>query len=449
MYENKKLEEAKLLVESREYGTLRHCLRELDPIDVAQLIGELPRQDRAAVFRMLSKNQAVQVFSELDPEDIQLIVSVTGEEELADMFEHLPTDDAVDVLEEMPAGVVKRILRGTNTQTRTQINRYLHYPENSAGRIMTASFVELKADMTVKQAIDHIRKDGEQQDHLDNCYVIGPERELLGSVTIKEILLASDSWKIKALMDDTPVYTDTHENQEQAALLLARYDLSALPVVDGETRLVGVITVDDALEVLEEETTKDLEQMAAMTPSHSQYLKSSVWSLAKNRVVWLLVLMFSAMVTGAILTRYEAAFAAMPVLVSFIPMITDTGGNAGSQSSTMVIRGMGLGEIAPRDGLRVLWKELRVSLLVGVVLALANFLRLYITYPGQMTVAFVVSASLLFTVVVAKCVGGLLPVLAKLCKVDPAVMAAPLITTVVDACALMIYFSIAQRLLGV
>ena len=307
----------------------------------------------------------------------------------------------------------------------------------------------LSVSMTVKQAIDHIRKDGEQQDHLDNCYVIGPERELLGSVTIKEILLASDSWKIKALMDDTPVYTDTHENQEQAALLLARYDLSALPVVDGETRLVGVITVDDALEVLEEETTKDLEQMAAMTPSHSQYLKTSVWSLAKNRVVWLLVLMFSAMVTGAILTRYEAAFAAMPVLVSFIPMITDTGGNAGSQSSTMVIRGMGLGEIAPRDGLRVLWKELRVSLLVGAVLALANFLRLYITYPGQMTVAFVVSASLLFTVVMAKCVGGILPVLAKLCKVDPAVMAAPLITTVVDACALMIYFSIAQRLLGV
>lgn len=449
MYENNKwIEEANELAASGNYPQLRRYLRELDSVDVAELIGKLPQKDRAAVFRLLGKEQAAQVFSYLEREDIQLIVSATGEEELGEMMERLPVDDAVDLLEEMPAGVVKRILRNTSAATRGMINKFLNYPEDSAGSIMTAEFVELKANLTVGEAIARVRQRCEERDNLDTCYVIGLSRELLGSISMKRLLLARDDEQVEALMEDEPVYTETGEDREAAALLMARYDLTALPVVDGEKRLVGVITVDDAVDVLEEEATRDLEQMAAMLPSETPYLKTGVLALAKNRILWLLVLMLSAMVTGAILTRYEAAFAAMPVLVSFIPMITDTGGNAGSQSSTMVIRGMGLGEIEAKDGIQVLWKEARVSLVVGSTLALVNFFRLLITNPGNPLIAVTVSTALLFTVVLAKTIGGILPILAKACRADPAVMAAPLITTVVDACALVVYFSVAQRLLG-
>ena len=449
MYENQKwIEEARELALSGNTTELREQLRELDPVDIAQLIEELPRRAKAAVVRMLGKEQAAQVFTYLEGEDVQLIASMAGDGELAEMMEFLPVDDAVDLLEEMPAGVVKRILRNTSRATRETINKFLNYPEDSAGSIMTAEFVELKAGMTVGEAIARVRQRCEERDNLDVCYIIGSRRELMGSVSMKRLLLARDNQLIDELMEEDPVFAETGEDRETTALLLARYDLTALPVVDGEKRLVGVVTVDDAVDVLSEEATKDLEQMAAMLPSETPYLKTGVFSLAKNRILWLLVLMLSAMITGAILTRYEAAFAAMPLLVSFIPMITDTGGNAGSQSSTMVIRGMGLGEIEARDGLKVLWKEARVSLVVGCALAFVNFLRLLITNPGNPMVAATVSIALLFTVVLAKTIGGVLPILAKACKADPAVMAAPLITTVVDACALVVYFSIAQVLLG-
>ena len=449
MYENQKwIDEARELALSGNTAELRAQLRELDPVDIAQLIEELPRQAKAAVFRLLGKEQAAQVFSFLEGEDVQLIASIAGDGELAEMMEFLPVDDAVDLLEEMPAGVVKRILRNTSKATRETINRFLNYPEDSAGSIMTAEFVELKAGLTVGEAIARVRQRCEERDNLDVCYIIGSRRELMGSVSMKQLLLARDEQPVEELMEEDPVYAETGEDRETTALLLARYDLAALPVVDGEKRLVGVVTVDDAVDVLNEEATKDLEQMAAMLPSETPYLKTGVFSLAKNRILWLLVLMLSAMITGAILTRYEAAFAAMPLLVSFIPMITDTGGNAGSQSSTMVIRGMGLGEIEARDGFKVLWKEARVSLVVGAALALVNFVRLLITNPGNPMVAVTVSIALLFTVVLAKTIGGVLPILAKACKADPAVMAAPLITTVVDACALVVYFSVAQMLLG-
>lgn len=449
MYENQKwIDEAKELALSGNGTELRRQLRELDPVDIAQLIEELPRKTRAAVFRMLGKEQAAQVFSFLEGENVQLIASIAGEEELAEMMESLPIDDAVDLLEEMPAGVVKRILRNTSKATREQINKFLNYPEDTAGSIMTAEFVELKAGMTVGEAISRVRQKCEERDNLDICYIIGSRRELLGSISMKQLLLAKDHQLVDELMEEEPVFAETGEGRETTALLLARYDLAALPIVDGEKRLVGVVTVDDAVDVLNEEATKDLEQMAAMLPSETPYLKTGVFSLAKNRILWLLVLMLSAMVTGAILTRYEAAFATMPLLVSFIPMITDTGGNAGSQSSTMVIRGMGLGEIEISDGLKVLWKEARVSLVVGCTLALVNFLRLMLTNPGNPLVAVSVSIALLFTVILAKTIGGLLPILAKVCKADPAVMSAPLITTIVDACALIVYFSVAKMLLG-
>lgn len=449
MYENYKwIEEAKGLAQTGDGGGLRSLLRELDPVDIAELLRELPQKTRAAVFRMLGKEQAAQVFSFLEGEEIQWIITITGDEELAEMMEYLPVDDAVDLLEEMPAGVVKRILRSTSSATREMINRFLNYPEDSAGSIMTAEFVELKTGMTVGEAINKIRQSCEEQDNLDVCYIIGPGRELMGSISMKHLLLAGDEQLIDGLMEDDPVFAETDEDRESTALLLARYDLAVLPVVDREKRLVGVVTVDDAVDVLSEEATKDLEQMAAMRPSETPYLQTGVFTLAKNRILWLLVLMLSAMVTGAILTRFESAFAVMPLLVSFIPMITDTGGNAGSQSSTMVIRGMGLGEIGIKDGPRVLWKETRVSLVVGGVLALVNVLRLLLTNPGNPMVAAAVSAALLFTVVLAKTVGGILPIIAKLCRADPAVMSAPLITTVVDACALVVYFSVAKALLG-
>ncbi len=449
MYENQKwIEEARELALSGNTAELRRQLWELDPVDIAQLIEELPRRAKAAAFRLLGKEQAAQVFTYLEGEDVQLIASIAGDGELAEMMEFLPVDDAVDLLEEMPAGVVKRILRNTSKATRETINKFLNYPEDSAGRIMTAEFVELKAGMAVGEAIARVRQRCEERDNLDVCYIIGSRRELMGSVSMKQLLLARDEQLVEELMEDDPVFVETGEDREATALLLARYDLAALPVVDGEKRLVGVVTVDDAVDVLNEEATKDLEQMAAMLPSETPYLKTGVLSLAKNRILWLLVLMLSAMITGSILTRFEAAFAAMPLLVSFIPMITDTGGNAGSQSSTMVIRGMGLGEIEARDGFRVLWKEARVSLVVGIALGLVNFVRLLISNPGNPMVAAVVSIALLFTVVLAKTIGGVLPILAKACRADPAVMAAPLITTVVDACALVVYFSVAQRLLG-
>lgn len=448
MYENQKwIDEAEELALSGKTSELRALLQELDPVDIAQLIEELPRNLKAAVFRMLGKDLATQVFSYLEGEEVQLIASIAGDEELAAMMEHLPVDDAVDLLEEMPAGVVKRILRGTSKSTRDIINKFLNYPEDSAGSIMTAEFVELKAGMTVGEAIARVRQRCEDRDNLDVCYVIGSRRELMGSVTMKQLLLARDDELVDELMEEEPVCAETGDDRETTAMLLVRYDLAVLPVVDGEKRLVGVVTVDDAVDVINEETTKDLEQMAAMRPSETSYLKTGIFSLAKNRILWLLVLMLSATITGAILTRYEAAFAAMPILVSFIPMITDTGGNAGSQSSTMVIRGMGLGEIEPKDGFKVFWREARVSLVVGCVLALVNFVRLLITNPGNPMVAVTVSVALLFTVILAKTIGGVLPILAKACKADPAVMAAPLITTVVDACSLVVYFSVAQMLL--
>ena len=437
------------LLERRDLHALRAALLEENEVDIAEFLEELPQDKIVVVFRALPKEMAAEVFSNLEPDTQQVIIQSATDQEVSAIVEELYVDDAVDMLEELPANVVKRVLKAARPDTRKLINQFLNYPDNSVGSIMTAEFTDLKQSMTVAQAIAHIRRTGENSESVYTCYVTDAGRRLEGVLTIKELLLAQDEQLIADLMATDVNPAETTEDQEEAVARMMKYDFISLPVVDKEGRLVGIVTVDDVMDVMEEEATEDFEKMAAMAPSEKPYLKTSVLSLAKHRILWLLVLMISGMITGGILGQYEAAFAAMPLLVTFIPMLTDTGGNAGSQSSTLVIRGMAVGEIQLKDFAKVFWKELRVSMLVGVVLSAVNFVRLIITYPGNQMVALTVALALFVTVLLAKTVGGVLPMVAKLCHADPAIMAAPLITTIVDAISLVVYFRIACALLPI
>ena len=437
------------LLERRDLHALRAALLEENEVDIAEFLEELPQDKIVVVFRALPKEMAAEVFSNLEPDTQQVIIQSATDQEVSAIVEELYVDDAVDMLEELPANVVKRVLKAARPDTRKLINQFLNYPDNSVGSIMTAEFTDLKQSMTVAQAIAHIRRTGENSESVYTCYVTDAGRRLEGVLTIKELLLAQDEQRIADLMETDVITAETTEDQEEAVARMMKYDFISLPVVDKEGRLVGIVTVDDVMDVMEEEATEDFEKMAAMAPSEKPYLKTSVLSLAKHRILWLLVLMISGMITGGILGRYEAAFSVMPLLVTFIPMLTDTGGNAGSQSSTLVIRGMAVGEIQLKDFAKVFWKELRVSMLVGVVLSAVNFVRLIITYPGNQMVALTVALALFVTVLLAKTVGGVLPMVAKLCHADPAIMAAPLITTIVDAISLVVYFRIACALLPI
>ncbi len=437
------------LLERRDLHALRAALLEENEVDIAEFLEELPQDKIVVVFRALPKEMAAEVFSNLEADTQQVIIQSATDQEVSAIVEELYVDDAVDMLEELPANVVKRVLKAARPDTRKLINQFLNYPDNSVGSIMTAEFTDLKQSMTVSQAIAHIRRTGENSESVYTCYVTDAGRRLEGVLTIKELLLAQDEQLIADLMETDVITAETTEDQEEAVARMMKYDFISLPVVDKEGRLVGIVTVDDVMDVMEEEATEDFEKMAAMAPSEKPYLKTSVLSLAKHRIMWLLVLMISGMITGGILGQYEAAFAAMPLLVTFIPMLTDTGGNAGSQSSTLVIRGMAVGEIQLKDIAKVFWKELRVSMLVGVVLSAVNFVRLIITYPGNYMVALTVALALFVTVMLAKTVGGVLPMAAKLCHADPAIMAAPLITTIVDAISLVVYFRIASALLPI
>ena len=437
------------LLERRDLHALRAALLEENEVDIAEFLEELPQDKIVVVFRALPKEMAAEVFSNLEPDTQQVIIQSATDQEVSAIVEELYVDDAVDMLEELPANVVKRVLKAARPDTRKLINQFLNYPDNSVGSIMTAEFTDLKQSMTVAQAIAHIRRTGENSESVYTCYVTDAGRRLEGVLTIKELLLAQDEQLIADLMETDVITAETTEDQEEAVARMMKYDFISLPVVDKEGRLVGIVTVDDVMDVMEEEATEDFEKMAAMAPSEKPYLKTSVLSLAKHRILWLLVLMISGMITGGILGQYEAAFAAMPLLVTFIPMLTDTGGNAGSQSSTLVIRGMAVGEIQLKDFAKVFWKELWVSMLVGVVLSAVNFVRLIITYPGNQMVALTVALALFVTVLLAKTVGGVLPMVAKLCHADPAIMAAPLITTIVDAISLVVYFRIACALLPI
>ncbi len=445
-----KFERLEQLLEQHSYRELRAALLDVNEIDIAELLGQLSPEQSLIVFRMLGKDRCAEVFAELDSELQQHIINAFSDKELGFIVEELFVDDAVDMLEDMPASVVHRVLKVATPETRSLINKFLKYPADSAGSIMTAEFVDLKKDMSVAQAKEHIRATGIKKELLYVCYVVDSARVLLGVVTLKDLLFAQRDDIIGEIMQPNVISVKTLDDEELVVSQISKYNFLAIPVTDAENRLVGIVTYDDALDVMEEETSEDFHKMAAMLPSEKEYLKTSVFAMFKNRIVWLLILMVSGMITGSILDRYEQAIAVLPLLVTFMPMLTDTGGNAGSQSATMVIRGIATGEIELGDWARVLWKELRVALMCGAVLCAVNLCRIMLFYgsrSGILMQSLVVSVSLLAAVVLAKTIGGLLPLLAEKLHIDPAIMAAPLITTIVDAVSLSIYFSLATALL--
>ena len=447
MEENMMTERLLELLKEKNYREFKKALVDINEADIAEFIDELDSENACLAFRLLPKAIATDVFAELDSEVQEHIINGMSDSDLQYIIEDLSIDDAVDMLEELPPALVVRVLENATADTRKQINEILKYPENSAGSIMTVEFIGLKKTMTVKEAFDYIRKYGTDKETIYTCYVMGDYRVLEGVVTVKEMLMSSYEVLIEDIMDTKVIKADTLDHREDIVKIFNKYGFLSVPVVDHDNRLVGIVTIDDAMDVMEEETTEDFEKMAAMNPSEKPYLKTSVFEIAKNRITWLLFLMISAMITGGILSRFEEAISAMPILVSFIPMLTDTGGNAGSQSSTMVIRGMAVGEIELKDALKVLWKEFRVAIVVGLVLAIIDFIKIVVQYPGKYLVGITVALSMFITVMLANLAGGVLPVLAKKLKLDPAIMAAPLISTLVDAMSLLIFFTIAVNLL--
>lgn len=441
-------EEIKELLANKRYSNLNKYLEQINNQDIPALFEDLSQEDMLRLFRVLPKDEAADVFSYMEPDLQEKLINCLTDKELKVVVDELFMDDTVDLIEEMPANVVKRILKNVNKEDRKTINELLKYPSDSAGSIMTTEFVDLKVNMTVEKAFEKIKKIGLDKETIYTCYVLDTRREIIGIVTVKYLLLADRDVLIKDIMETNVITVNTLDDKEEVAKKFDKYDVMALPVVDQENRLVGIITIDDAIDVLQEETTEDFEIMAAMTPTEDTYFKTSVFSHAKNRIVWLLILMLSAAVTGAILTYYESAFAAVPVLVSFIPMIMGTGGNCGSQSSTLIIRGMAMDEIKLKDFAKAIWKEIRVALLVGSALAICNGLRIVIQYQ-DIKLAIVLGLTLIGTVCLSKTLGCVLPMVAKKFKLDPAIMAAPLITTIVDSCSILIYFTIAVAIMNI
>lgn len=437
------------LAEDKKFRTLKNELSEMNEFDVGEFISELDPEKMVVVFRMLPKELASDVFADLEADEQERIINDINDKELGNIIEDLQIDDAVDMLEEMPANIVRRVLQQATPSTRAQINEFLKYPENSAGSIMTAEYIGLRKTMTIDEAVEYIRKYGSDKEYIYTAYVMDTKRSLEGVVSIRDLMMNPKETLIENIMDDNVIKTVTTDDQEHVAELFSNYDLMALPVVDMENRLVGIVTVDDIVDVMEEEATEDFEKMAAMLPSEKPYLKENVFTVAKQRIPWLLILMLSSMITGSILARYESAFQVLPILVTFIPMLMDTGGNAGSQASTTIIRGMAVGEIETSDVLKAWWKELRVALIVGAALCIVNFIRLLIQYPGKELVSITVVLSLYITVIIAKSLGCLLPIGAKKLNLDPAIMASPLITTLVDAISLTVYFGFAVSILHI
>ena len=434
------------LLAEKKYSAVKQLIGQMEEADLAKLFEELENEEDAdqfnRLFRLLPKETAAEVFSYMEPEIQEKIVRTLTDTELQHILDDLFMDDYVDLVEEMPANVVKRVMQNTTPANRKLINQYLKYPEDSAGSLMTNEYVYFRSGITVAKAFEIIREYGVDKETIYTCYVTSSRKELLGVVTVREMLLTAPETIIDTLMDTNPIHVHTHDDQEEIAKMFSRYDMLAMPVVDSENRIVGIITIDDAGDVIQDENTEDFEKMAGMTPSDNTYLRTSAFNLAKNRIPWLVLLMIPAMITGALMEYYEAAFVSIPILVTFIPQITGTGGNCGSQSSTMIIRGLALDEITPKDILKVWWKELRVALICGAALSLVNFIRIIVQYH-DLQVAVVVSVTLILTVCIAKSMGCVLPILAKLAHVDPAIMASPLITTITDALSILVYFNFA------
>ena len=437
------------LLDSRNLKELQKMLEDMNEFDISEFLTELDDTNMALVFRLLPKAQAAEVFANLDVEDQEHIINAISDAELGNIVEELYVDDAVDMMEELPANVVKRVMRTATPETRNLINQYLKYPENSAGSIMTAEFVDLKKYMNVRESIARIRRIGEDKETIYICYVTSADRRLEGVVTVKDLLLSKDDETISDIMDTNVIFVHTTDDQEEVSEMFSDYDLLAMPVVDNEGRLVGIVTVDDVIDVMEQEATEDFEKMAAILPSEKPYLKTGVFSFVKKRIPWLIVLMFSSTLSGLILGMYENVYVHVPLLVTLMPMLTGTGGNAGSQAATLIIRGMAVGELEPSDVLQIVWKEVRVAAVCGVILAVLNYFRIIIMYPGEELVAAVTCVALFFTIILAKALGSTLPIFAKLCHLDPALMASPMISTLVDVVALLVYFSISARVFGV
>ncbi len=437
------------LLDQKQYAAIRALLLDKNYVDIESVLAEFSPAEALRIFRMLPKETAAEVFAEMDSDLQQYIIESVTDAEVGRIMEELYMDDTVDFLEEMPANVVKRVLKTTDETTRKTINQLLQYPDDSAGSIMTTEFVDLKKEMTVQRALEHIRKTGVDKETINTCYVLSPQRKLEGVVSIRTLILANPDALMEDLMDTNVKIIHTLDDQETTAYQFRKYDLLSMPVVDTENRLVGIITIDDIVDVIEQENTEDFHKMAAMTPSEEPYLKTGVFTLAKNRALWLLVLMISATFTGFIIRHFEGALSQVVALTSYIPMLMGTGGNAGAQSSTMIIRSLSLNELDFSDILKVMWKELRVGAVTAFLLGVVNFIRIMLLDNVAMLVALTVSLSLFCVVCLAKVVGGMLPILAEKIHLDPVIMASPIITTILDALSLIIYFQFATNLLGI
>ena len=442
------------LIKEKKIREIKKELSNLEEIDIAEVMNELPLDaNLLLVFRLLDKNMSTEIFANLDSEEQEYIINSITDKEISAIIEDLFTDDAVDMLEEMPATVVKRVLKNATPDTRNLINQFLKYPDSSAGSVMTSEFVDLKSNMTVSEAVDHLRKVAKDKETIYTCYVTDKTRILEGVVSIRDMLLANSDDLLKDIMEKDIISAHTLDDQEVVAQDFAKYDLIALPVLDNEERLVGIITIDDIVDVMTEEATEDIMKMNAIVPTEDPYLKTSAFKIAKSRIVWLMILMFTSIISGLILEKFEDAIAALPFLVAFIPMLMDSGGNAGSQASTTIIRGLATNEITLKDCLKVAWKEIRVALMVGICLCTFMAARIFIQYHlihqvdgGPLKLIFAVTGAMLATITAAKLVGSLLPMLAKKVHLDPAIVAAPMLTTIVDATALTIFFLLVKAM---
>ncbi|MFZ5969456.1 MAG: magnesium transporter [Bacillota bacterium] len=437
------------LMNEKQYGKARKEVIELIPVDIAELLEELDNNSALILFRMLPKDAAAETFAHLSNDQQKEIIQSITDKEIKHIMDELFFDDMIDFLEEMPASVVKKIIKNTKEEERILINQFLNYPEASAGSLMTIEYVDLKRDMTLKQALEHIKKTGIEKETVYTCYVTDKNRKLEGIVSLRKLVMKDEEQIVGEIMNDDVISVNTHDEQEKIVHLFKKYDLIALPVVDKEGRLTGIITIDDVVDVIEQENTEDFHRMAALEPSEEEYLDTSVFSLAKNRIMWLMILMISAIFTGSIIERFENVLQSVVALAAFIPMLMGTGGNAGAQSATLIIRGLALGEIALKDIYKVIWKEMRVSLIVGCLLSLVNFIRLYYLQHVDLKIAATVCFTLIVVVVLAKVVGGILPIAARKLSLDPAIMASPFISTIVDAVSLFVYFSLASLILGI
>ena len=449
MEEKMTMEEILKLVEEKQYTRLRQELAEWNEADIASVLEELPHEELLKVFRILPKSIAADVFAFLPVELEQEIITTLTDREAANIINNLMADDAADLMEEMPAGLVKKLLANADPEARRDINHLLRYPEDSAGSLMTVEFVDLKENLTVQECIDRIRRVGVDKETIDTCYVLDLGRHLIGTVSLRDLLLNQPDSHVVEFMNENVISTNTMTDQEEVAKMFQKYDLTTMPVVDNEGRLVGIITIDDVVDILQEEVTEDIEKMAAILPTDKPYMKTGTFETWKKRIPWLLLLMISATVTGKIITHYENALGAYVVLTSFIPMLMDTGGNAGGQASVTIIRGLSLEEIEWHDIFRVIWKEIRVAVVCGATLAVAGFAKIMMFDDVSVVVALVVCLTLVVTVFFAKIVGCSLPMIAQKIGFDPAVMASPFITTIVDALSLLIYFQFATRILGI